>query len=232
MGEPGGLLSMGSHRVGHDWSDLAAAAVAARCDNLQDGTKNSATLSKHFLCLSAGKESSGNVVMWETWVRSLGWDPGEGKGYPPQYSGLENSMKWTPTGSQRVGHNWATFTVAVTLSKWMVGLFPSVSMFSKLFSIKFIPCHYMKVSWSQVAQSCPTLCDPMDHSLPGSSVHGIFQARILEWVAISFSRGSSQPRDWTQVSRIIGRCFYPLSQWGSPLYGISCQLKYIQLCHH
>ena len=50
-------------------------------------------------------------------------------------------------------------------------------------------------SESEVAQSCPTLCDPMDYSLPGSSVHGIFQARILEWVAISFSRRSSQPRD-------------------------------------
>ena len=46
-------------------------------------------------------------------------------------------------------------------------------------------------SVSKVAQSCPTLCDPMDGSLPGSSVHGIFQARVLEWVAIFFSRGSS-----------------------------------------
>ena len=45
-----------------------------------------------------------------------------------------------------------------------------------------------------VAQSYPTLCEPMDCSPPGSSAHGIFQARILEWVAISFSRGSSQPR--------------------------------------
>ena len=44
-------------------------------------------------------------------------------------------------------------------------------------------------------QSRPTLCDPMDHSLPGSSVHGILQAKILEWVAISSSRGSSRPRD-------------------------------------
>ena len=50
-------------------------------------------------------------------------------------------------------------------------------------------------SESEVAQSCLTLCDPMDCSPPGSSVHGILQARILEWVAISFSRGSSQPRD-------------------------------------
>ena len=49
---------------------------------------------------------------------------------------------------------------------------------------------------TEVAQSC----DPMDYSLPGSSVHGIFQARILERVAISFSRGSSRPRDRTQVS--------------------------------
>ena len=57
------------------------------------------------------------------------------------------------------------------------------------------------------AQSCLTLCDPMDCSLPSSSLHGILQARILEWAAISFSRGSSQPRDWTWVSRIAGRCF-------------------------
>ena len=48
---------------------------------------------------------------------------------------------------------------------------------------------------SEVAQSCLTLSDPMDCSLPGSSVHGIFQTRVLEWVAISFSRGSSRPRD-------------------------------------
>ena len=60
---------------------------------------------------------------------------------------------------------------------------------------------------SEVAQSCPTLCDPMDWGLPGFSVHGIFQARVLEWVAISFSRGSSWPRDRTRVFGIVGRCF-------------------------
>ena len=52
----------------------------------------------------------------------------------------------------------------------------------------------------KVTQSCPTFCDPMDCSLPGSSVHGILQARILDWVAVPFSRGSSQLRDRTQVS--------------------------------
>ena len=57
------------------------------------------------------------------------------------------------------------------------------------------------------AQSCPTLCNAMDFSQPGSSVHGIFQARILEWVAIPFSRASSQPRDRAQVSYIVGRFF-------------------------
>ena len=57
-----------------------------------------------------------------------------------------------------------------------------------------------------VAELCPT-CDPMDGSLPGSSVHGVLQARILEWIAISFSRGSSQPRYQTLASCILGRFF-------------------------
>ena len=60
-------------------------------------------------------------------------------------------------------------------------------------------------SESEVAQACPTLCDAMDP--PGSFIHGILQAIILEWVAISFSRGSSQPKDQTQVSHIAGRHF-------------------------
>ena len=80
--------------------------------------------------------------------------------------------------------------------------------------IKVIYCHsayltYMQdsESESEVAQSCSTLCDPVDCCPLGSSIHGFLQARILEWVAISFSRESSQPRDRTQVSRIAGRCF-------------------------
>ena len=58
-----------------------------------------------------------------------------------------------------------------------------------------------------IAQSCPTLCDPSDYSPPGSSVHGILQARTLEWVVISFSRGSSWTRDRTPVSSVAGRRF-------------------------
>ena len=70
----------------------------------------------------------------------------------------------------------------------------------------------------QVTQLCPTLCNPMDSCPPGSPVHGILQARILEWVAILFSRGSFQPKDQTQVSCIAsdslppelqGKCHHP-----------------------
>ena len=57
------------------------------------------------------------------------------------------------------------------------------------------------------SQSCPALCDPIDCSPPGSSVHGILQARTLEWVAISSSRGSSQPRDWWASLALVGVFF-------------------------
>ena len=79
---------------------------------------------------------------------------------------------------------------------------------------------------SEVTQSCPTLCDPMDCSLPGSLVHGIFQARILKWVAISFSRGSSWPRDRTQVSCIVGRHF---TIWATRIFNFSRYFK-IAIC--
>ena len=70
--------------------------------------------------------------------------------------------------------------------------------------------------WVLVTQSCPTLCNPMDCSPPGSSVHGILQARILEWVAIPFSRGPSQHKDWTLVFCIAGR-FLTVCIAGKPI---------------
>ena len=70
-------------------------------------------------------------------------------------------------------------------------------------------------TFSEVPQSCSTLCDPMDCSLLGSSIHGIFQATVQEWVTISFFRESTRPRDWTWVSHIVGRRFYYLSHQGS-----------------
>ena len=75
---------------------------------------------------------------------------------------------------------------------------------------------------SSVAQLCPTLCDPMDYSPSGSSVQAIFQARILQWVAISSSKGSSRPRDQTDVSWIscIGRQILYTAPGGKPPFDI------------
>ena len=80
------------------------------------------------------------------------------------------------------------------------------------FNINNVMIWYMCILWNDyhnkaavlclVAQSCLTLCDPVDCSLPGSSVHGIFQASIKDWVVISFYRGSSQPRDQTHISYV------------------------------
>ena len=111
--------------------------------------------------------------------------PRGGKGNPLQYSCLKNSTNrgaWWATvhGVSRVGHDSAT---KQQLSQCLV----------------FVLC--------LVAQLCPTLCNPMDCSLPDTSVHEVLQARILEWVAMPSSRGSSQPRGRTQVSHIAGRFF-------------------------
>ena len=123
-------------------------------------------------------------AMQETWVQSLGWEDSLEKEMATHSSIPAWRIPWTEEpgglqsmGSQRVRHDWAT-----SLKRRIE-------------------------SESEVAQSCPTFCDPMDCSLPGSSIHGIFQARVLEWVAVSFSRGSSWLRDWTRVSRIAGGCF-------------------------
>ena len=82
-----------------------------------------------------------------------------------------------------------------------------------------------KWKWSRSVVS--TFYGPMDCSLPGSSIHGIFQARILEWVAISFSTGSSQPRDWTRVSRIVGRRF---TVWATREEGLLFIWRRLQEC--
>ena len=84
-----------------------------------------------------------------------------------------------------------------------------LSPISELYS-NFLNLREIQRLWNVkvlVAQSLPTLCGPMDYVAPGSPVHGIFQARILEWVALPFSRGSSQPRDRTWVSSTAGRYF-------------------------
>ena len=84
--------------------------------------------------------------------------------------------------------------IKTTVNKWdLINL--------KAFSLQ------KKLVYSEASQLCPTLCNPVDCSLQGFSIHRILQARIQEWVTISFSRGSSRPRDRTRVSCIGGRLF-------------------------
>ena len=98
-----------------------------------------------------------------------------------------------------------------------------------------VPCAMYTVP-GVPARSCLTFCDPMDCSLPGSSVHGILQARVLEWVAISFSCGSSPPRDQTLascLSCIDRRPLHQPSPWGSPpiyMGGLCLPDLYMAVC--
>ena len=105
-----------------------------------------------------------------------------------------NIQVWFPLG--------LTGLISLQVSKVLSSIFSSTTIQKHQFSD--VGVH---VCVCLVAQCCLTLYDPINYSLPDSSVPGILQARILEWVAISFSRGSSQPRDWTQVSCIAGRFF-------------------------
>ena len=84
----------------------------------------------------------------------------------------------------------------------------------------WILLHYTTLSirshacvWAQLLQLFPAVCNLMDCSQPGSAVHGILQARILEWITVSFSRGSSPLREWTCISCIAGRFFTHWATW-------------------
>ena len=142
-------------------------------------------------------------TMQETWVQSLGQEDPLEKETATHSSILAWKIPWIEergrlqsTGSQRVGHDWAT-SLHFTLRQrpWPRGgcILVGVDGYTK---VKMLLAH-----------SCLTLCVPMDCSLPGFSVHGILQARIVEWVVIPFSRGSSWPRDQTWVSLTAGRFF-------------------------
>ena len=109
---------------------------------------------------------------------------------------------------------WMTEDVILALSWHIVTLLiskicfneSSFNIFRHMRRMMLDPCVCVCVC-VLVAQSCPTLCDPLDCSPPGPSVHGILQARMLESVAIPFSRRSSQPRDQTLISGILGGFF-------------------------
>ena len=164
VGEPDGLPSMGSHRVGHDWSDLAAAAAARRM---------SAIALKLKIDTSPREKKE-----QELWVKL----------YPDKYL-LCHLWK-----QESDGYSWL---YSLEDNSWEKGIASRELLIFFLWDFAEV----------LVAHLCPTLCNPMDCSLPGSSVHGVLQARIQEWVVILFSRGSSQHRDQIQVSCIAGRFF-------------------------
>ena len=145
---------------------------------------------------SVGKESAFNAGDLGS-IPGLGRSPGEGNGKPLQYSCLENPMgreAWQATvhGVTRVGHDLVTKPPP--------------------------PLLYMHAKW---LESCTTFCDPVDCSPLGSSVHGIFQATILECVAISYSMGSSGPRDKTHISMspaLAGGFFTTSANWEAHHY--------------
>ena len=142
---------------------------------------------------SGGSDSKESVCNAENLssIPGLRRSPGGGRGNSLQYSCQEN-----PHGQR------SPVGVAEPLRKWRDTTRGSETLRRTR----------REVAWrqgkeSEVAQLCPTLYDPMDCSPPGSSIHGIFQARVLEWVATAFSRGSSQPRDRTRASRVVDRRF-------------------------
>ena len=125
-------------------------------------------------------------AMWEAWVRSLGWEDPLEKGMATHSSILSWRIQWT----EEPGRLQSIASLRVRHNRVLLTL-----------QIQVL-----------VAQSCLTLCSPMDCSPQGSSAYGIFQARILEWVVISFSRGSSRSRDWSWVSCTAGRF---LTDWAT-----------------
>ena len=133
------------------------------------------------------------VTNWLLRKWAIFWGLGIFRGKPRHVLG---QLQW-------VGHlTWThivqklCFFVLVSCNKTLMDLFQQVQLLLKL------QCN------AKTLQSCLTLCDPMDYSPPDSSVHGILQGKILEWVAIPFSRESSRPRDQTHVS-----CVFCIGRW-------------------
>ena len=160
-------------------------------------------------------------------IPGSGQSPGGGHGNPLQYYCLHGKSPWTEepgslqsTGSQSQTQ-WATkhnpllfgfpyigtgFQGGVCL--WVSVLVNCASLYGQ--SLQFCCCCCL------VAKSCRCFCNLRDCSPPGSSVHGISQKRILEWASISFSRGSSWPRDCTRVSCLAGELLTAEPPWTPP----------------
>ena len=133
---------------------------------------------------------------------------------------VAKSQIWLSNLAQQFLHNMQKYRIVkeikyeikdlykIKISHRLLNIYPHLKIIIKGQKVKVL-----------VTQSCLTLCNPMDYSLPESSVLGILQARILEWVAILFSRGSSWPKGWTWVSCIASRFF---TLWATYIYICIC----------
>ena len=135
----------------------------------------------------------------ETWVRSLGQEDPLEKGMATHASSLDWRIPCTEESGRlqsimlwRVGHEWGDSTFSLSLYKMK---YCSSSMVSSIFY------NYAAAAAAKSLQSCPTLCDPIDGSPPGSSIPGILQARTLEWVATSFSNAWK----WKVKGKLLSR---------------------------
>ena len=116
---------------------------------------------------------------------------------------------WKECGAIRIELVNCAIQIFYNLS-WFHLLIPMVNFLLEPWSFYF-PLVWASYMRAKLLQSCLTFCDPIGCSLPGSSIHGILQARILEWFAMPSSRGSSQPKDWTWVSSALQADSLPLS---------------------
>ena len=254
MAGPGGLSSMGSHRVGHDWSDLAAAAASMFRKDLRHlwlalslcvNRKWRLTHSCKLLLFRA-KSPQFSSVQFNRSVVSDSLQPHESQHARPPcpspspgvHSNSCPSSRWChPTISSsvvpfsscpqippsiRVFSNESTlrmrwpkywsFSFNIITSKEHPGLISFRMDWLDLLAVQGTLKSLLQHRSSEKSpQWYPTLCDPTDCSPPGSSVHGILQARILEWVAMPSSRGSSQSRDGTWLSPALAGEFFTTS---------------------
>ena len=159
------------------------------------------------------------VIVWVVVIQSLScvwllWSPVSPSPPGSSVRGINQAriLKWVAISFFRAS-SWPKNQthISCTAGRFFTAKPPGKPHYSMPHAMHTALYVYVYVSYecmlAQLLESCVTPCDPMDCSPPGSSIHRILQARILEWVAISFSRGSSWPRDWTWVSHIAGRCF-------------------------
>jgi len=186
--------------------------------------KEKANLKNWNYCRENKSSNSSNQYLLKT--LSWTWKWGDLGGRGQQNKSCNHFITWFVLVMVYSELFWNHLRSISGLSKWVI-----VPMLFQ--NSSYLSCHVLHVATTLltylllvtvsvcrtvlVAQSCLTLCDPTNCSLPGFSVHGILQAKILEWIAIPFSRGTSQPRDRTLVSCLAGRFFTIWATKRSPI---------------